>query len=92
MNENFKFPKNKDKTELEERVLIETKPIMHSLLKFQSLKDTNTSFSFLITPKQKKIPYRRYFCITCEECSKLNFLNCSDVSKGEWIQERYGLK
>ena len=47
-------------------------------------KGTKRCFYFLLDPSEEGVWYRRYTCVSCPSCIELDFLNCTDKSKGEW--------
>ena len=82
---NMHFTKPKSKlAKMDERKTYVTEPVIHTLSKFKSLPGTTKSFSFFLDPNKSGISYRRGFCISCDSCKDLDFLKCSDKSKGTW--------
>ena len=85
-NEYFSKPKSK-LAEMDERITFVTPPVVHQLNQHKSLhRQTRTtkSFSFLLEPSKRGVSYRRGFCMSCPSCKDLDFLKCSDKSKGQW--------
>ena len=87
MNENFCKPMS-GKAKLNSRTTIVTEPVVHTLSPYESIKGVRSHYCYYIVPNSKIIYFRRYTCISCEECKRLNFLKCTNTRCGSWKKQR----
>ena len=84
MNATFSKPVSGEKTNLNSRTTIVTEPVEHFLSPYESIKGVISHYCYYIIPNSPFIYFRRYTCVSCEKCKKLNFLECTNTRCGTW--------
>ena len=84
MNETFGKPITGSKSKLNSRITIVTPPVIHTLSEYKSIKGVRSHYCYLIQPNSVDVYYRRYTCTSCDQCKNLQFLQCTNTSRGSW--------
>ena len=75
---------------MRQRFTLLTPSVLHSLSEYKSIEGTRSNYCFYLQPNKKIFHKRRYWCgFQCENCVKLNFSKCTNISCGSWVEERF---
>ena len=74
------------KNEINERktIVTGTPGVFHHYFRFTYLPGTKSSYVFLCMHGLFGVMMRRYICLSCAQCIKLNCLNCNNEYCCEW--------
>ena len=66
------------------RRTIVTPPAEHYYSRYETIPGTKKAYAFLLIPGKYGVYYRRYICVSCNFCKKLDFLKCTNNYCGTW--------
>ena len=92
MNDTFSKPVSGGKVHLNSRTTIVTEPVVHTLSPYKSIVGVRSNYCYYVIPHSTFVHFRRYTCISCENCKKLDFLKCMNTRCGTWKKAKFIFK